>query len=126
MVQDNRGTANGGPDTSAIEPLFTVNFRSVNDVPSFPTRRSSDLEDIDYAFLAGDFSFTDASDSPPNGLAAVLVTRMGTDGSRPSNGGAPRAGALPKTVSAADLAGGKLVLRPAANAFGSPYSSVKF
>src|SRR5439155_830811 len=83
-------------------------------------------EDVDQVFAGADFSFTDLSDSPANTLAAVLLTSLPANGSLLYNTTALVATDLPKTVSAADLAAGKLVFRPAADANGSPYASFQF
>src|SRR5258705_480913 len=98
---------------------MTVNVNSVNDAPTAVASTVTTNEDQDYVFAGADFSFTDANDSPANGLAVVFLMIR-----RP-----PRSplfpyttlfrSDLPKSVSAADLAANKLVFRPAANASGS-------
>src|SRR5207237_1297366 len=125
-IQDNGGTANGGTDTSANEATLTVNVRSVNDAPTAVDSAVTTNEDTDHVFAGADFSFTDLSDSPANGLAAVIVTSLPANGSLRFNGSALALVDLPKTVTAADFVAGKLVFRPAADANGSPYTTFKF
>src|SRR5205085_2093399 len=122
----NGGTANGGADTSVAAATMTVNVNAVNDAPTAVASSVVTNEDVDYVFAGADFSFTDASDSPANTLAAVIVTSLPLNGTLRYTGVALTGADLPKTVSAADLSAGKLVFRPAANASGSPYASFGF
>src|SRR5438105_1479488 len=105
---------------------MTVNVRSVNDAPTAVDSSVTTNEDTDKTFAGADFSFTDAADNPANGLAAVIVTSLPTNGSALYSGAALVVTELPTSVRPADLAAGKLVFRPAANANGSPYATFGF
>src|SRR5207247_1887141 len=122
-VQDDGGIAYGGADTSANEATMTVNVRSVNDAPTAVDSSVTTNEDTDKVFAAADFSFSDANDTPANAFKAALVTSLPGNGSLLYDG-SPLS--VPQSVSAADLAAGKLVFSPAANANGNPYASFKF
>ena len=74
-------------------------------------------------FASADFGFSDTADSPANALSAVKITTLPAAGSLTDNGVAVTAGQF---ISAADIAGGKLMFTPAANANGAGYASFTF
>src|SRR5438477_916060 len=102
---------------------MTVNVTSVNDAPTAAASSVTTNEDTDKAFAATDFSFTDASDSPANGLLAVTVTSLPVNGSLLYNGSAVT---VPKTVSAADLGLGKRKSTRPNDSHIAPSSTFKF
>ncbi len=75
-MQDDGGVANGGVDTDASANTMTIDVTSVNDEPAGADNTVSTLEDTDLVFVAGDFGFTDTSDSPADALPTV--TGVGT------------------------------------------------
>ena len=123
QVQDDGGTANGGVDTDSTARTMSVNVTAVNDAPSGANNSVTTLEDTAYTFASADFGFNDAADSPANALSAVRIVTLSGAGSLTDNGVLLNAGDF---VSAADIAGGKLVFTPAANASGAGYASFTF
>src|SRR5438874_1633890 len=124
-VRDDGGTANFGVDLAAAANTLLVDVNSVNDAPqgadnivysyadlpdlhSFPTRRSSDL-----------------NDSPANHLASVKVTSLSlpAGSSLKGDGVAVAAG---DEIPVADISGGKLKFTPAPNANGTGYATFNF
>src|SRR6185312_381273 len=103
--------------------FFTLNVLPVNDAPSGADKTISFAEDNAYVFQTSDFGFSDPNDSPPNALAAVEITTLPAAGTLTDNNVAVTAGQF---VTAADIAGGKLVFTPAANANGTGYASFTF
>ena len=79
---------------------------------------------VDTRLQTADFGFSDNADNPrPTAWRTVIITTTPSVGSLTLNG----AGVAPgQTVSATDIATGKLVFRPAANANGTPYASFTF
>jgi hypothetical protein len=123
QVQDDGGTANGGVDLDPSARTMTIDVSTVNNAPAGADNTVTTLEDTGYVFGTVDFGFTDPADSPANGLAAVKVTTLPSAGSLADNGVAVSAGQF---VSVADIAGGKLIFTPAANANGAGYASFGF
>ena len=85
-------------------------------------------EDTDHTFAAADFSYSDSDRDP---LHSVKITGLPAAGKGTLilDGTVIAAGALPKTVTAAELAGEKLTYSPPANAHGRPgqsYASFTF
>src|SRR5436305_108382 len=125
-IQDNGGTANGGLDTSTNEATQTINVRSVNDAPhAVDSTLTTDVDTVQ-ACARAVFNFSDLSDSPGNGLAAVIVTSLPGNGSLRYNGTALTALDLPKTGSAPDRTPVTPAFRTPANASSTTYSSFKF
>jgi hypothetical protein len=121
--EDDGGTANGGADTSA-PATATINVQS-NVVTKAPTTSAtviSALENQPYAFKATDFPFSD-SNTPPNTIAAVIITTLPASGALTDSGVAVAAN---QAVAIADVEAGKLVFTPAANGFGESYASFGF
>ena len=123
QVQDDGGTANGGVDIDASPNTITFDVTPVNDAPAGADNTLTTLEDTPYTFSTTDFGFSDPSDSPANNLQAVEITTLPTAGTLTDNGVAVTAGQF---VSAVDIAGGKLVFTPDANANGTGYASLTF
>ena len=112
-----------GAASSSPVNVLTVDVGSLNDAPQGSPNTVTTLEDTAYAFKAVDFGFSDPNDSPANNLQAVEITTLPTAGTLTDNGVAVGAGQF---VSVADIAGGKLVFAPAANANGNNYASFTF
>jgi hypothetical protein len=123
QVQDSGGTAAGGVDLDATARTMTVNVTARNDAPVGTSTTRTVLEDGTYVFNAASFGFTDPSDSPANTLRSVRLTTLPAAGAITLNGAAVTAGDF---ITAADLAAGRLVYRPAAEANGAGYASFTF
>ncbi len=132
QVQDDGGTANGGVDTDASANTMTIDVTSVNDEPAGADNTVSTLEDTDLVFVAGDFGFTDTSDSPANALLNVIlttVTGVGTLFNDADLDGVVDGGetlVATNSVSLVDIAAGQLKFKPVANANGTSYDSFTF
>src|SRR5438874_1626129 len=80
-------------------------------------------EDTAYTFTTGDFGFSDTSDSPPNTLAGVIITRseerrVGKECRTPVT--------ATQENTTTDITAGNLKFYPAANANGANYASFNF
>jgi len=122
-VQDDGGVANGGVDTDVVARLMTIAVTRVNDAPAGTARTVTMLEDATYTFTAANFGFSDSKDTPANTLSAVKITTLPTAGRLTRNGVAVTVGA---SVTAVEIAAGKLKFAPAANANGAAYASFTF
>jgi VCBS repeat-containing protein len=122
-VQDDGGTANGGVDRDVVAKTMTLNVTSVNDAPSGTSTTVTTLEDTPYVFNVGDFGFSDASDTPANVFAAVILGDLPQDGSLALNGQAVVAG---QRITVADITAGLLQFAPAPNANGDNYAGFTF
>lgn len=105
-----------------------VTVTAVNDAPSGADKTVTLAEDGSHTFAASDFGFSDAADnvmggSSANALAAVKISTLPANGSLTLDGVAVTLGA---SVSAADIAAGKLVYTPAADGNGAAYASFTF
>ncbi len=112
-------TLSDGALTATATLSFTLD--PVNDAPSGADKTITVLEDGSYSFTAADFGFTDPNDSPANGLKAVVITTLPTQGTLTLGGVAVSAG---QSVLAGQL--GALAFRPAADASGVGYASIGF
>jgi VCBS repeat-containing protein len=119
QVQDSGGTA-GGVDLDPTPNTLTIDVTPVNDAPSGSDGVVVTAEDSAHTFAAADFSF---SDIDGNALKAVEITTLPAAGTLTDNGAAVAAGQF---VSAADIAGGKLVFTPTANGNGTDYTHFTF
>src|SRR5690606_28241131 len=120
QVQDDGGTAAGGIDLDASPNTLTIDVAAVNDAPSGADTTVTTAEDTAHVFTAADFGFTDSSDTPANRFASLKIVSLAGAGALTLNGAAVSAG---QSISAADIAAGRLVYTPAANASGSAYAS---
>ena len=123
QVQDDGGAANGGVDLDASPNTLTLNVTAVNDAPAGTNTTVTTSEDIAYTFVAANFGFSDATDSPANALSAVRISTLPGAGTLTNNGTAVSAG---QTITVADINLGRLVFTPAANANGSGYAGLTF
>src|SRR5439155_305251 len=89
---------------------ITIDVTSVNDAPSGADKTVTTLEDTAYTFTADDIAFIHVHG---NSLAPVTITTLATAGTLKLDGTAVLAG---DSVSAADIAAGKLQFEPAGNA----------
>ena len=111
----------GNQDLSTpVASTFNLTVTPVNDAPAGTDATLTVIEDGSHAFIDADFGF---SDTDGHSLAAVKITTLPAAGSLTLDSVAVTAG---QTVSAADIAAGKLVYAPAANANGSAYASFTF
>ena len=120
QVQDDGGTDNGGVDLDPTPNTITFNVSPINHAPAGADKAITTAENGAHIFAAADFGFSD-----PDGhdLANVEITSLPSHGSLKLNGVAVTPGQF---VSAADIAAGKLVFTPAANAFGDGYANFTF
>ncbi|MFD0669065.1 tandem-95 repeat protein [Ramlibacter sp. MAHUQ-53] len=104
---------------------LTVNVTPVNDAPTGSNDTLTLAEDAIAVLGLGDFgTFTDIDGDP---LASVQVTSLPAAGALQYNsGGTWGAVTLNQSITAADIAAGKLRFVPAADASGSPYASVGY
>ncbi len=127
QVQDDGATANGGIDLDQTANSITVDVTSVNDAPSGADKTVTTLEDTAYVFTTSDFGFTDPTDAASvagtDALLAVKISTLPGAGTLTDDGVAVTAGQF---VSVADIAAGKLVFAPAANANGPGYANLTF
>ncbi|ALM83284.1 retention module-containing protein [Bordetella sp. N] len=96
----------GGVTTQQV----TVAVQGVNDAPTAANGSAHIDVGQTHVFTAGDFSFTDGA-GEHNSLQSVIITGLPGSGSLTLNGSAVTAG---QSVSAADIAAGKLIYTPAA------------
>ena len=103
----------------------SISLRSVtpNQAPSGADATLSLREDTAYVFQTSDFGFSDAAQDQPDALRAVLMASLPTAGSLTLDGVAVSAG---QSVDATDIASGKLVYTPGADASGSNYAQLRF
>jgi len=87
-----------------------INLVGVNDAPVGVDSAVTLLEDQGHVFAVGDFGFTDTEG---HALHSVRITTLPNAGSLTLDGSAVSAG---QWISAADIAAGRLVFTPAANA----------
>ncbi len=122
IVTDDLGNSGSGLTVPAIG-IVAVAVVPVNDAPQGSDNTVTTAEDTGYIFTLGDFGFSDPNDSPANNLLAVKITGLPTAGLLTDSGVGVTAGQL---VSASDIAAGKFLFNPAANANGAGYASFTF
>lgn len=115
-VNDNGNAGGGG--AREIVGTVAIDFLPVNDEPSGANKTVETVEDGVYTFAVADFGFTDVDG---DALLGVKITTLPSAGELRLDGGAVAAGA---TVSASDIAAGKLTFAPSGS--GSPYASFTF
>src|SRR6185295_6783318 len=120
QVQDDGGTDNGGVDLDQIANTITIDVNAVNDAPSGADATVATNEDSAYTFAAADFGF---SDSDGNALLTVKITTLPAAGSLTLDGNPVVEG---DSISATDIADGKLVFTPDADGNGSAYANFTF
>jgi len=117
-------SVNGGTSAySTATANASVVVTSVNDAPTGADNTISTNEDVAYILGISDFGFTDPADMPSNDISAVRIVTLPGAGSLTNNGIAVSAG---QSVSAADIAAGRLVFTPAQHAHGAGYASFTF
>jgi predicted outer membrane repeat protein len=119
-VRDNGGTASGGANQDTTPNTLRVDVAAVNDAPAGADATLTILEDTSRALAASDFGFTDTDG---HAFEGVRIASLPGAGSLTLDGAAVTAGQF---VGAADIAAGKLVFTPAANASGANHSSFTF
>ncbi|QDX25001.1 hypothetical protein FPZ54_02460 [Sphingomonas suaedae] len=107
-------------NTSNPGHVIQVTVEAENDAPTGQDSTITIDEDADHVLTSADFGY---SDPDGDGFAAVRITTLPTAGALTLDGVAMVAGQL---VSADDLAAGKVVFTPAANANGMGYASLTF
>ncbi|HEX5373935.1 MAG TPA: Ig-like domain-containing protein, partial [Aquabacterium sp.] len=110
-------------DGSALDVNYTITLININDAPQGADTTVTLSEDGQHVFGLSDFGFGDVNDSSANQLLAVKISSLPLAGSLTLDGVAVNAG---DTLLASDIALGKLVFTPAANAAGNAYASFGF
>lgn len=123
QVQDDGGTAGGGIDLDPTPNTITFNVTSVNDAPAGANKTVGVVKDTVYTFSIADFGYSDPNDSPGNGLQLVRIVSLPALGALTNNNVAV---AVNQTISAADLASGKLKFTPTPGSTGLNYASFSF
>jgi choice-of-anchor C domain-containing protein len=118
-ARDDGGTANGGTDLDPATHTMSVNLRPVNDAPTGTDKTITILEDGARVLAVADFGFTDIEGDD---LLRVSIDAIQGGGSLTLDGVEVNG----EWVSVADIAAGKLVFTPAANANGAGYASFAF
>ena len=121
QVRDDGGTADGGVDLDQSANTLSINVLNINDAPSGTNNTVAAFEDTQYTFTTADFPFTDPNDSPANGLQSVVIATLPAAGSLTLSGSGFAAGT---EVTAADITAGNLKFLAAANAIGTPYTTL--
>ena len=101
---------------------------SITDDDTPPTAANGTVttdEDTSYTFAADEFGYSDTDSDPMASVKIIELPAAGT-GALTLNGTAIPSADLPKTVTAAEVTGGKLKYAPPANANGTGYASFKF
>jgi T1SS-143 domain-containing protein len=123
-VQVNDSTVGGTPDASQT---FKLNVNNLNDLPTSDNDSITILEDTATPLTINDFgTFTD--EDAGQSLAAVRITSLPANGTLQFNNGSGwvNVTGAPLTVSAGDIASGKLQFVPASNANGANYATIGF
>jgi hypothetical protein len=120
-VVDDGGTASGGFDTSSTHAL-AFDVASVNDAPTAADNSLSLYEDVAYTFAPSTFGFSD-NEAEDGSLSAVIITTLPSAGTLTLDGVAVQAG---DAIDASDIAAGKLVYVPPADAYGDDLASLIF
>ena len=121
---DNGGSSEG-PLVSALYPSTQSQTVDPNNPPTASDGTVTTNEDTDHTFAAANFSYSDTDSDPMASVKIIELPAAGT-GALTLNGTAIPSAELPKTVTAAEVTGGKLKYAPPANANGTGYASFKF
>ena len=121
---DNGGSSEG-PLVSALYPSTQSQTVDPNNPPTASDGTVTTVEDTDHTFAAANFSYSDTDSDPMASVKIIELPAAGT-GALTLNGTAIPSADLPKTVTAAEVTGGKLKYAPPANANGTGYASFKF
>ena len=117
---DNFGfTVNDGAADSAAYTM-TIDVTAVNDPPTSTDNTATASEDVAYAFVTGDFPFTD---NDGGALASVQITTLETVGTLQISGVDV---ALNDVIAVADITGSNLTFTSAADGNGPSYDSFGF
>ena len=103
------------------DQTFTITLTDVNEAPTGADATVTILEDTPYTLTLADFGFSDVDAG--DALSAVRLDSLPAAGTLTLSGGAVTAG---QVITAADLAAGRLVFTPAADANGPGNASVTF
>ena len=121
QVKDDGGTADGGVDTDQTPNTITFDVTEVNDEPEGTDTTLDVLESNVYTFAAGDFGFTDTSDSPADNLQSVIINTLPAVGALELSGVAVTAG---QEIAVADIP--NLTFTPVPNDNGVGYADFTF
>lgn len=110
---------------SSNTAVSTIHVVPVNDAPAGADKTIATLEDTPVTLSASDFGFSDVDG---NALLAVKITTLPANGTLSFDGAPITAAQITAgfSVSAADIASGKLVFTPAADANGAAYANFTF
>ena len=121
VTTDDQGNSPAPAQTDV--DTVTLNVTAVNDAPAGANATVVTAEDVAYTFALADFGFSDPNDAPANAFFAVRITTLPLAGTLTNNAVAVNPGDF---VLAADIALGRLVFTPAADANGPGYASFTF
>lgn len=113
--------ADGGEDSAQpVETTVTIAVSRLNHAPVAADKTVERLEDAGaYTLQTADFGFSDPADADaPNGLKAVIIETIPAHGTLSLDGVVVTSG---RTVSAVDIAAGKLTFDPGTNESGSDF-----
>ncbi|MET0274136.1 MAG: cadherin-like domain-containing protein, partial [Phenylobacterium sp.] len=120
QVKDSGNTSFDGVNLDPTPNTITVDVDPLNDAPVGVNSTLNVDQDAPRVLRAADFTFTDVEG---DALASVKITTLPTHGTLTFDGAPATAGV---TVTAADLAAGKLVFTPAAGQSGAAYATLTF
>ena len=108
-----------------VKPKLIVTWvgSNVNDSPEGVDKAITVGEDAKHIFTAADFGFSDPLDTPANVLRAVKIVTLPAFGTLTLNNVEVT---VNQFVAAAHINSGLLKFTPAANGYGSPYTSFRF
>ena len=122
-VVDVGGVANGGHNQSAAATV-TIDVLVAGDrAPTTGPTTITAYQNRPYVFALADFPYSDATDTSPTALKAVIMGTLPASGALTLGGVAVTAG---QAIAAADIAAGKLVYTPAPNQSGLGLASFSF
>ena len=115
---------NDGTDFSASANTITFNVTPANTAPTAANNTVTTAEDTDYTFSSADFDFTDTDGGDSLASVKIVTLPASGTGTLTLSGTAIGSGALPQTVTAAQL--GNLKYSPPANLYGTGVASFTF
>ena len=109
--------------TNETSEFATAVLIPVNHAPAGADKTVTTPEDTPYVFTIADFGYTDLSDLPADPFLSVRIATLPGSGALTLNSSAVNAG---DAVLASDIALGRLVFTPPANANGAGFASFTF
>lgn len=113
----------GGVNLDSTANTLTFDVVAPDAAPQGSDKTVTINQDSTFTLTASDFGFSDPGDTPPDNLAAVLITTLPSSGTLNLNGSAVSQGDL---ISIADINANLLTFTPAPGAFGTAYADFTF